>query len=45
MKNFKKVLRTVSEADFERYFSNPEIRRCSGKISFSKQYIVDFEKT
>jgi len=30
MKNVKKVLRNVSEADFERYFSSPEIRRCSG---------------
>ena len=43
MKNFRKVLRNVSEADYERFYKIPKYGEVLGKISLSKQNIVDFE--
>ena len=45
MKNFRKVLRNVSEADYERFYKIPKYGEVRGKLSLSKQNIVDFEKT
>jgi len=44
MKNRKKVLRIVSEADFERFFRYSEIRRFTGKRRLPKLKSINLDK-
>ena len=43
MKNFKKVLRNVSEADFERFFVIPNYGDVREEMRLLKQFLHDFE--
>lgn len=44
MKNFKKVLRNVSEADFERFFVIPNYGDVREEMFLLKQLLINFEK-
>ena len=44
MKNFKKVLRNVSEAVFERFFVIPNYGDVREGTRLLKQLLIDFEK-
>jgi len=44
MKNFRKVLRNVSEADYERFLCNFVIRRFTGKLRLSKYDNCNLDK-
>lgn len=44
MKYFKKVLRNVSEADFERFFVIPNYGDVREEMFLLKQLLINFEK-